>query len=98
MVAVDDDVELVYDVTVDQDIELHQLAGAEVEVLVVHRGVAAGHGLELVVEVHDDLGEWQLVRELDARLTVVAELRLPAAALLAQGEHVAQELDRQVDR
>src|SRR5207249_11636969 len=74
------------------------ICGAEVQVLVVHRGVAAGHRLEAIVEVHDDLGQRQLVDKHHARLARIADLPLQAAPLLAQREHVAEELDRQVDR
>ena len=60
VVAVDDDAERVDRLAVDEDVQLDEVARAIADLLVVHRGVALGAALELVVEVDDDLGERQL--------------------------------------
>ena len=43
--------------SVHEHVQLHQVAGAVADLLVVHRRVALGAALELVEEVHDDLGQ-----------------------------------------
>ena len=43
----------------DEDIHLHELLGLVVAILVVHAAVAAGHALESVVEIDEDLVERQ---------------------------------------
>ena len=67
LVAVDDEREGVDRLAVDEDVELDQLRGAVADLLVVHRGVALGAALELVVEVDDELGERHLEGHEDAR-------------------------------
>jgi len=42
---------------IDQNIDLDELVGAVLRNLVVHRAIARGHALELVIEVVDQLGE-----------------------------------------
>ena len=49
----------------EQDVELHELALAVADVLVIQARVALGAALELVEEVHDELGERHLVVQLD---------------------------------
>src|SRR3954464_12550606 len=66
LVLVDDDAECVDGITVDQHVELHQIAAAVLEHLVVERRVAATYRLQLVEEVEDDLAERELPIELDA--------------------------------
>src|SRR4030095_14960527 len=84
-------------VAVDEQVELHQVGRPEVEILVVHRSVAPGERLELVVEVEDDLREGELIRDHGAGLAEELELLLLAAPVLAQPEDVAEELGGQVD-
>ena len=47
----------IHGIAVEEDIELHELGGAEVTEVVVKGGIALGHALELVVEVDHDLTE-----------------------------------------
>src|SRR6266508_996439 len=56
-VAVHDDAERVDGIAVEEDVELDQVGGPEVGEVVVERRVALGDRLQLVGEVHDDLGE-----------------------------------------
>ena len=56
----DDERQGVDRLAVDQDVQLDEVAGPVADLLVVHRGVALGAALELVVEVDDQLGERQL--------------------------------------
>ena len=42
----------------DHDVHLHEIVGTVACVFVVHAAVAARHGLELVVEVHEDFVQW----------------------------------------
>jgi hypothetical protein len=60
---VDDERERVDRLAVDQDVQLDQVRRPVADLLVVHRGVALGAALELVVVVDDELGE----RELEAQ-------------------------------
>ena len=48
---------------IDEYLDLDQRVCTELDDLVVHGSVAAGDGFQLVVEVVDDLGEWDLVGE-----------------------------------
>jgi hypothetical protein len=63
---------------------LHEVVGAVADELVVHRGVAAGDALQLVVEVEDHLAEGDVVRDDDAFARGVGDALLLAAPLLAQ--------------
>jgi hypothetical protein len=54
-------------VAVDQDVDLHHVGGAVLLELVVHGGVAARDGLQLVEEVQHDLGQRHLVGQHDLR-------------------------------
>src|SRR2546429_1370191 len=67
LVAVDDDGEGVHRVTVEEQVELHQARRPVFEKLVIERGVAARDGLQLVVEVEDDLGQRKVPAEVHAR-------------------------------
>ncbi len=49
---------------VEEDVELHELRVLEPDDVVVEGGVALRNGLELVVEVEDNLGERHLVGKL----------------------------------
>src|SRR6266567_1625717 len=84
LVAVDDDRECVHGIAVEQHVELDELGRAVLEELVVERGVAAGDGLQLVVEVENDLGQREFPAELDARRVDVVHALVHAAPLLAQ--------------
>src|SRR6266542_2708620 len=93
LLAMDDDGEGVHRVAVQQDVELDHL---RLEELVVERGVALGDRLELVVEVHDDLGQREV--ELDvAALAHVLERLVLAALVLGELVDLAHELGRHED-
>jgi hypothetical protein len=53
---------------VDEDVDLDEVARAQVEQVVVERAVALRQRLQAVVEVEEHLGERQLGGELDAPL------------------------------
>src|SRR5215470_5585606 len=91
LVAVDDDGERVDGIAVQEDVELDHVRLAELQEVVVERGVALGDGLEPVVEVHHDLREREV--ELDvATLAHVLERLVLAALLLGELVHLAHEL------
>ena len=78
LVAVDDGREGIHRLAVDQQVELHQLVGARAGVLIVHRAVAAGDALNLVVEVHEDFVEREHAGEHDAaRVERLGVLKCP---------------------
>ena len=91
-VAVDDDGERVDRVAVHQDVELHQRRLPVAGQVVVERRVAAGEGLEPVVEVEHDLGERELVGDEHPVRRPVLDRLLDAALLLAQREDAADVL------
>ena len=88
-VAVDDDAERVDRLAVHEHVELHEPALAVADLLVVHRGVALGATLELVVEVDDDLGQRQLEGHEHARRVEVLHVEEGAAPVRAQLEERA---------
>src|SRR5438876_12097196 len=84
LVAVDDDRERIHGFTVQQHVELDEIGRAVLEELIVERRVTAGDGLQLVVEVEDDLGQGEFPAELDPRRVHVVHALVHAAPLLAQ--------------
>src|SRR5688572_886293 len=91
LVPVDDHRERVHLVAGEQDVELHEVALAHPDQLVVERGVAPRARLQLVEEVEHDLGERQVVVDLHALLGEERHVHVGAAALLAElhdGAHV----------
>src|SRR5258706_2918423 len=95
--AVHDERQGVDAVAVDEDVQAHHVAGAEFPELVVEGGIAARVALQLVEEVHDDLGERHVVRE-DHLAADVLHVHLRAPLLLAQGHHGSYVLVRHDDR
>ena len=93
----DDEGQGVHRVAVDEDVELDQGLRPVTDELVVHRGVAGGAGLELVIEVEDDLVEGKLVGQEDALGADVFHLLLLAALALEELEDVAEVLVRRQD-
>src|SRR5512141_859284 len=98
VVPVEDERQGVHLVPVEQDVEPDQVRLLEPEKFVIHRGVPAGGGLQLVVEVENDLVQRQFVLEDDPDRRDELHLPLHAPPLLAQLEDVSQILHRQVDR
>src|SRR5262249_25945674 len=94
--AMCDDGKRVHSLAGDEDVDLHQLALAKADHLVVHRGVALGARLQLVVEVVDDLGERNLVLENDPVARPVLEVLELAAPVLAELHHRA-DVGRRLD-
>src|SRR5262249_45187117 len=66
--AMDDQRKRVDWVAADEDVDAHERARAETDVVVVEARVPASTRLERVVEVEHDLGERKLVREVHAVL------------------------------
>src|SRR5919202_2810969 len=97
LVPVDDHRERVDGVAVDQHVELHEVALAILKHLVVEPRVAATDGLELVVEVEDDLGERKLPVELHAARVHVAHVLVYAAPFCAERHDGADVLGRRDD-
>ena len=85
-------------VTREQDVELDERSGPHADELVVQGRVAAGARLQLVEEVEDDLGQRQVVGELDAVGAQVVHAGVVAAALLAELHDLADVLLRREDR
>ncbi len=65
--------------------------------MVVQRGIAAAHGLELVIKVEDDLYQRHLIGEGDALFVQILDVFLDAAPLLNQADNVADILFRDND-
>ena len=84
LLAVHDRAERVDRLAVQQDVDADEVARLVAQRLVVERGVAPRPRLQLVEEVEDDLGERQLVVDLDALGREVLHLDQLAAARLAQ--------------
>src|SRR6266404_5518134 len=84
LVAMDDDRERVHRFAVQDHVEFDQVGRAVLEEFVVERRIAAGDGLELVVEVENDLGQREFPGELDARRIDVVHALVYAAPLLTQ--------------
>src|SRR5437016_2600696 len=66
--------------------------------LVVERGISLGARLELVEEIHEDLGERQLIAQDHARGARVLHILEGATAVVAQLHAAAHELGRRDDR
>src|SRR5512142_941168 len=60
LVLVNDDAEGVDRFAIQQDVELDELARAVAQELVIDRRIAAANRLQLVVEIENDFGEWEL--------------------------------------
>ena len=84
LVAVDNHGERIYRVSVQQDVELHQVVPAVFARGVVEARISAAHGLEAVIEVEHDFGERQVVLEDDLRLVDVFHCLELAALLVAE--------------
>ena len=78
----------------DEHVHARQLAVAEAREVVVEARVATRPGLQLVVEVDDDLAQWQLVGQQHACLGEVLHVVEAAAPLGAELHHRADEVLR----
>ena len=96
-----DRAERVHAVTVQQDVDLNEVSTLLAALLIIQGGVTARARLELVEEVKDDLGQGQLVVQLDTVLAQVIHPPHRATPILAQLHDRARELrgsqDRRVD-
>ena len=86
LVAVDNHGERVHRVAVQENVKLHQVVPAVFARRIVEARVTAAHGLQAVIEVEHDFGEWQVVLEDNLRLVDVFH-RLEFAALLVAESH-----------
>src|SRR5947209_1510549 len=84
LVAVNDDGKRVHRLAVQEHVQLHEVGRPVFEELVIERRVAAGDGLQLVVEVEDDLPQRALPAALDAGWVYVVHPPVHAAPLLAE--------------
>src|SRR5437667_11373987 len=84
LVAVDDDRERIHRFAVQEHVQLDEIGGTVLQELVVQRCVPAGDGLQLVVEVEDDLAQRELPTELDARRVHVGPAPIHPSSLLAE--------------
>src|SRR3989442_6374985 len=91
LLPVHDDGQGVHGIAVEEDVELDHLRLAELQEVVVERGVALGDGLELVVEVHHDLGEGKVELDVAALAEVLQRLVL-APLVLGELVDLAHEL------
>ena len=76
-------------VAVEQQVHLHQIAGAVAGQLVVQAGVALGVGLQRVEEVVDDLVQGHLIVQLHQVGVQILHVLELAPAVLAHGHDVA---------
>ena len=97
-VAVHDQRERVDRLAADEDVDAGEVAGLEAGDVVVEARVAARARLQLVVVVEDDLAERQLVGEVHALGREVLHVVEPAATVVVQLHHGADELLRDDDR
>src|SRR5438552_1205780 len=97
LVAVNDDRKRVHRLAVQEHVQLHEVGRPVFEELVIERRVAAGDGLQLVVEVEDDLPQRELPAELDAGRVYVVHPPVHAAPLLAELHDRADVLCRGQD-
>src|SRR5439155_14552650 len=95
VVAVDDRRQRVDAIAVHQNVDLHEVADAEADEVVVHRSVPAGRALEAVVKIVNHLGQRHLVDQNHARGADVFGLLVDAAAILAQLHHRPDAVGRQ---
>src|SRR5437899_2883148 len=97
LVAVNDDRKRVHRLAVQEHVQLHEVGRPVFEELVIERRVAAGDGLQLVVEVEDDLPQRELPAELDAGWVYEVHPPVHAAPLLAELHDRADVLCRGQD-
>src|SRR5215203_4715109 len=90
-IPVDDEAQRVDGLAVHQDVELHEVGRAVPRLLVVHRCVALGPALELVVVVDDQLRERELEVHVDALRVQVLHV-LEAAAATRRELHEAADV------
>ena len=93
-----DDGERVHGLVIHQDVELDQGRDPPAGDLVVERGVALRRRLQPVVEVEEDLGHGQFIRDHHAGGRDVAHVLLDAALVLTELEDGAHELGRGQNR
>src|SRR6266511_3805343 len=82
----------VHRLAVHQDVELYEVSRSVVDVVVVEGSEALGLGLELVVEIDDELGERHFILQEDSLLVEILELDVvtpPRANQLHDGADVA---------
>ena len=87
-----DEAEGVHAIAVEQQIHLHQLAGAVAGQLIVQAGVALGVGLQGVEKVVNDLIQGHLVMELHQMGVQILHVLELAPPILAHGHDVAHEV------
>ena len=84
-----DEAQGVHAVAVEQQIHLHQIAGAVAGQLIVQGGVALGVGLQRVEKVVDDLVEGHLIVQLHQMGVQILHILELAAPLLTHRHNVA---------
>ena len=92
-----DEAQRVHAVAVEQQIHLHQIAGAVAGQLIVQRGVALGVGLQRVEKVVDDLVQRHLIVQLHQMGVQILHVLELAAPLLAHGHDVPHKVLRRDD-
>ena len=92
LVGVADEGEGVDRLLLEQDVDLHEVRGAEADVLVVERSVAARAGFQPVVEVEDEFRERHVVGQAHALRRDVVHADVGSALLLAELHRRADEL------
>jgi hypothetical protein len=94
---VGDEAQRVHPVAVEQQVHLHQIAGAVAGQLIVQRGVALGVGLQRVEKVVDDLVQRHLIVQLHQMGVQILHVLELAAPLLAHGHDVPHKVLRRDD-
>ena len=94
----DDHRQRVHRLAGQQDVELDHVRRPQAQEVVVQRGVAAGARLQLVEEVEHDLGQRQVVGDLDALGRQPVHAVVHAPALLAELHDRPHELLGREDR
>ena len=94
----DNRAEGIHAITVEQDIDLHQVSDLLTAFVVIQRGITTSARLQVIEEIEDDLCQGQLIEQLKAILGEVVHSSHGSTAILAQFHDGAREFSRSQDR
>ena len=98
LILVDNRAEGIHAVTVEQNVDLHQVGDLLAAFVVVQRGITASARLQVIEEIEDNLCQGQLIVQLNAILREVVHSSHGSTAILAQLHNRAREFSRSQDR
>src|SRR5436190_10906212 len=84
LITMDDNAECVHRLTIEHHVELHQFARTVCKEFVIERRLASRDRPQLVVEVENDLGQWEFPIELHARRVEILHPAIHAEPVLTQ--------------